>query len=267
MKISSFFKISGSGNDFIMIDNRGGQKRPPREYIEKICARGTGIGADVLIMLEKSDKQLDFKMVYFNSDGREADMCGNGGRSIVLFAKLIGAVKTNKVLFESKKAVHRAEIKKGNIVKIELQKPHSLKTNVSVSTKGGIVKGGFINTGVPHFVTVVKDIEKTDVVGLGREIRHSESFSKEGANVNFVQFKNNLLHIRTYERGVESETLACGTGSVASAIIFSISKNQQQPIKLLTRSKEILTVYLDRDFANVWLEGKVTLVFKGTLCL
>ena len=102
---------------------------------------------------------------------------------------------------------------------------------------------------------------------MGREIRHSESFSKEGANVNFVQFKNNLLHIRTYERGVESETLACGTGSVASAIIFSISKNQQQPIKLLTRSKEILTVYLDRDFANVWLEGKVTLVFKGTLCL
>ncbi|MGE3062282.1 MAG: diaminopimelate epimerase [bacterium] len=267
MKIKEFYKISGSGNDFIMVDNRGGLKRPPRMYIEMICRRGTGVGADGLILLEESKKNLDFKMVYFNSDGREADMCGNGGRSIVLFAKLIGAVKKNTVTFESRKAFHKAVIKKNNVVKLQLQRPHSLKKNMKVRTKKGIIEGSFINTGVPHFVVFVKDIENTDVFNLGRELRHSDEFSPEGANIDFVSKKGDLLYIRTYERGVENETLACGTGSVASALIYGMLFGRKESVKLKTRSKEILKVYYDNNYSNVFLEGKVTPVFKGCLCI
>lgn len=267
MKIKEFTKISGSGNDFIMVDNRGGFRRPPRKYIEKICARGTGVGADGLILLEKSAKGCDFKMVYFNSDGREADMCGNGGRSAVLFAKLIGAVKKSKVLFESRKAIHSGEIKKNDTVKIELQKPHSLMANVSLDTSEGKVTGTFINTGVPHFVVMTNDIENANVFSLGREMRNHKKFYPKGTNVDFIEMKKNLLYIRTYERGVENETLACGTGAVASAIAFHILSEKKSPIKLLTRSKEILTVDFDGSLCRVYLEGRVTVVYRGALLL
>ncbi|MEO0234069.1 MAG: diaminopimelate epimerase [candidate division WOR-3 bacterium] len=263
MKVDFFMKVSGSGNDFIIVDNRDGQKRPSPFYIKKLCSPKTGIGADGLILLEKGIKNCDFKMVYFNNDGKEAEMCGNGGRSIVLFAYLMRIIKKRKVLFCSKNGVHQAQIKKGNIVKLELSPPHSLKQNIKVETRYGIFTGSFINTGVPHFVIEVDDIESIDVRNIGREIRFSKVFKKEGTNVNFVKREKKFIKIRTYERGVEDETLSCGTGSVASAIIMSLRYNISSPVKILARSGEFLTIYFDENYSKVFLEGKVTPIFIG----
>lgn len=267
MKIKEFYKISGSGNDFIMIDGRGGFKKPPRKYIEKLCARGTGVGADGLILLKDSKRGLDFKMVYYNSDGREADMCGNGGRSIVLFAHLLKVAKRSRVVFESRRAVHEAEIKGKDTVKLEMQTPHSLRHKIILSTSCGKFEGSFINTGVPHFVISAENIENIDVFSIGREIRNSKMFGREGANVDFIQYKNGKIHIRTYERGVENETLACGTGAVASAVIYRMEHRKGSPVSLITRSKELLKVYFSKETDKVYLEGRVTLVYKGILYL
>lgn len=263
MKINFFMKISGSGNDFIVVDNRDGQKRPSPSYIKKLCAPKIGIGADGLILLENCDKDCDFKMVYFNNDGKEAEMCGNGGRSIVLFAYLMKIVKKRKILFCSKNGRHQAEIKKGNVVKLQLSSPHSLKENINVKTGYGIFKGSFINTGVPHFVIEVDDIENLDVKNIGREIRFLKVFKNEGTNVNFVKREKNFIKIRTYERGVEDETLSCGTGSVASAIIISLKYKVPSPVKILAKSGEFLTIYFDENYSKVFLEGKVTPLFFG----
>ncbi|PIP14107.1 MAG: diaminopimelate epimerase [bacterium (Candidatus Stahlbacteria) CG23_combo_of_CG06-09_8_20_14_all_34_7] len=267
MKIKEFVKISGSGNDFIMVDNRGGLKNPSQKHIKEICAKGTGVGSDGLIFLESPQKNGDFRMVYYNRDGREADMCGNGGRAVALYARLIGAVKKNTMLFESRKSIHRAELKKNNLVKIELQKPNSLKRDIVLKTSRGIIGGTYINTGVPHFVIFVNDIEKTDVNTLGREIRFHKKFGKQGTNVDFIESKKNKILMRTYERGVESETLACGTGAAASAIVYNLLKGKKSPIKIQTRSKEVLTVYFNENLNDIFLEGKVTIVYEGMLLI
>lgn len=263
MKIDFFMKVSGSGNDFIIVDNRDGQKRPSPSYIQKLCAPKTGIGADGLILLENGAKGCDFKMVYFNNDGKEAAMCGNGGRSIALFAYLMKIVKKRKIIFCSKNGKHQAEIKKGNFVKLQLSSPHSLKQDIKVETSYGVFTGSFINTGVPHFVIEVDDIEHIDVKNIGKEIRFSRVFQREGTNVNFVKMEKNFVRIRTYERGVEDETLSCGTGSVASAIIMSLKHKISSPVKILAKSGEFLTIYFDKNHSKVFLEGKVTPIFVG----
>lgn len=264
MKIDFFMKVSGSGNDFIIIDNRDGLKRPSPSNIKKICKEKTGIGADGLILLEKGEKGCDFRMVYFNNDGKEAEMCGNGGRSVVLFAYLMKIVKKRDVILCSKKGKHRAQIKDGNVVKLQLSTPHSLKENLKIKTDGRTFIGSFINTGVPHFVIELDDIESIDVKNIGRKIRFLKVFGKDGTNVNFVKrIKKGVIKIRTYERGVEDETLSCGTGSVASAVIISKKYSIPSPLKVVARSGEILKVYFDENYSEVFLEGKVTPVFLG----
>lgn len=263
MKIRYFMKVSGSGNDFIIVDNRDGLLRPSPEYIRRLCSPKTGIGADGLILLEKSIKGFNFKMKYYNNDGYEANMCGNGGRSVVLFSHLMGITKNKKIIFESKKGLHEAKIKNKNVVKLQLSKPHSFKENITVETSYGKFNGYFVDTGVPHFIIETKNLDRIDVKTIGREIRFSKIFKPEGTNVDFVNYDKNLLKIRTYERGVEDETLSCGTGSVASALIIAKKYNKKSPITVLVKSGEKLKVYFDKDYEKVFLEGKVTPVFLG----
>jgi len=259
-----FQKYSGSGNDFILMDFRDGAKAPSPKSIRAMCARRTGIGADGLILLKK-EMNLDFKMVYFNSDGYEADMCGNGGRCIALFAYKNGICRKKHMVFRSRRAVHNVFIKDSGIVKLQLMEPHSFRSEIIVKSGKEKFKGEFINTGVPHFVIPVQEIENVDVEFHGKNIRNSSEFSPSGANVNFIMKKNGKVYIRTYERGVEGETLACGTGSVASAITAARIYGIKAPVKMLTRSGELLTVDFDKELKEVYLEGKVTPVYKGEM--
>jgi len=266
MKKIEFYKITGSGNDFIIFDNRKNVLKFSKTYIQKLCYRKTGIGADGLIMLHKS-KNYAFKMKFFNDDGKEADMCGNGGRSIVLFAYLTKIMKKKNIVFESKRSIHQAFVKKNNTIKLQLAKPHSIKKNVKIKIGTKLYIGDYLNTGVPHFVINTKDIDNIDVFNIGRAIRYHNFFGKQGTNVDFIEKKKNYIKIRTYERGVENETLACGTGTVASAIVAFWKWNKKSPIKLKTLSKEILIVSFDKSLNDIYFEGKVTPVYKGTLLL
>ncbi len=256
-----FAKYSGSGNDFIIIDNRDSAVKLSRSQISAMCARRTGIGADGLLLLNKC-RAYDFEMKYYNSDGGEADMCGNGGRSIALFAYNEGIVKKKNMVFKSRKGVHKASIKGKDIVKLQIETPHSSK-HLSIEALSEKLEGHFINTGVPHFVVFSRDIERIDVKELGRAVRNNKVFAPEGTNANFITIKDGIVHIRTYERGVEDETLACGTGSVAAGITAAMEAGLESPVKIKARSGELLTIYFDKDFQDVYLEGKVTPVYKG----
>jgi len=229
-----FQKYSGSGNDFIMMDFRDGAKAPTPKAIREMCTRRKGIGADGLILLRK-DMNFDFKMVYFNSDGYEADMCGNGGRCIALFAYKNGICRKKHMVFRSRKSIHNVFIKDSGIVKLQLMEPHSFRNGVTVKSGKEHFKGDFLNTGVPHFVIPVSNIENIDVEFHGKNIRNSPEFAPQGTNVNFIMKNRGKVYIRTYERGVESETLACGTGSVASAIIAAEIYGLKTPEKMYTR--------------------------------
>ncbi len=266
LKITEFYKISGSGNDFIIIDNRDSSIELSSIKIQKICERKTGIGADGLIFLNNST-EYDFRMQYFNNDGFEADMCGNGGRCIVLFAKINGIINGDETIFSSRNGVHKAYIKYDNIIKLQIEKPHSFKRNITIKVKEQDFTGDFMNTGVPHFVITLNDIENIDVINIGREIRNNSIFGKQGTNVDFISKNGELIFIRTYERGVENETLACGTGSVAAAISASQNMNIKSPIKIKTASEEILNIEFDENFDEVYLEGKVSPIYKGQLLL
>ncbi len=266
MKAIEFYKISGSGNDFIIMDNRDSSIELSPDKIHKICERKMGVGGDGLILLNKSSKY-DFKMQYFNNNGFEADMCGNGGRCIVLFAKMNGIINGNETIFNSKKGVHKAYIKDNNIIRLQIEKPQFFKRNMTIKVSERKFTGDFLNTGVPHFVTVLSDVENIDVINIGREIRNNSIFGEQGTNVNFISKQGDLILIRTYERGVEDETLACGTGSVAAAISASLNMNITSPIKIKTISGEILNIDFDKNFDNIYLEGRVSPIYKGQLLL
>lgn len=261
MKSMKFAKYSGSGNDFIIIDNRDSSIKLSRKQIETLCSRRTGIGADGLLLVNKSSKY-DFVMRYFNSDGGEADMCGNGGRSIALFAYNEGIVKKKHIVFKSRNAVHNAYIKPGNVVKLQLEKPYASK-HMSISIREGNEEGHYINTGVPHFVVMSRNVDNINVKETGREIRQHKAFAPEGTNADFISIKNGIVHMRTYERGVEDETLACGTGAVAAGITGAMDADLRSPVKVKTRSGEMLTIHFDSNFEEVYLEGRVTPVYKG----
>jgi diaminopimelate epimerase len=258
----SFSKYHGTGNDFILIDNREGKYSSLTEkQIELLCNRRFGIGADGLIFLENVS-DADFKMIYFNSDGRVSSMCGNGGRCIVAYAKSLSLIK-GVTKFIAIDGVHEAIIESSNpiIVKLKMK-----DVNEVVQMEGGL----FLNTGSPHYVRFVNDVASIDVIEQGRRIRYSHRFGKEGTNVNFVQTLGDKLIVRSYERGVEDETLSCGTGIVASALasVFNGVIPKKEGIFTLHAMGGILNVHYERSgncFKNIWLEAEATFVFNGEI--
>lgn len=265
MKKTEFFKYHGTGNDFIMIDNRHDTlKSISHDLVARLCHRRFGIGADGLILLEHSDN-FDFRMKYFNSDGHEGSMCGNGGRCVVAFASHLGLISENTT-FEAVDGIHEAVILKND----DNEQLVSLRMNdVNVIERYGT--DYVLNTGSPHYVQITNDVQKIDVVNEGKKIRNSESFIKEGINVNFVSCNNDSNRLRTYERGVEDETWSCGTGSVAAAIVLALENkvNETEPVSLATPGGK-LQVSFRREgsiFSEIKLTGGAVLVFKGIINL
>ena len=251
-----------SGNDFIVADRlAGGSAGRLRKIARGICDRKYGVGADGLLALGKS-KIGDIKMRIFNSDGSEAEMCGNGSRCTALY------MAKKRLKIETKAGVIYSAVN-GSNVKIKLTDPKDLSLDIPVRVNGRTIHVDSINTGVPHAVVFVQGLEKIDVFNLGRQIRFHKAFAPAGANVNFVEMLGNKsIRIRTYERGVEDETLACGTGSVAAALI-SVTR-YPLPVTLImnvhTKSGEVLKVYFekqDEKFKEVWLEGEARIVYEG----
>ncbi|MDD2389969.1 MAG: diaminopimelate epimerase [Desulfobacterales bacterium] len=269
MENITFYKMSGSGNDFIIIDNRDRvvDETCLTEVISKICRRKMSIGADGFILIERSDA-VAFKWRFFNSDGSIAEMCGNGARCAARFAWLNG-IAGKDMSFETDAGIISARVTDGR-VKIRMTDPVDLKTDYSVELKSGPVTLGSANTGVPHAVIPVDDLDAVQVVQRGSEIRYHQDYAPAGTNVNFVCPRgDNTIGIRTYERGVEDETLACGTGSVAAALIMASRGVMISPIDVITRSGATLTVYFkkhDGRFSDVYLEGDARLIYTAQLC-
>ncbi len=253
-----FFKYQGAGNDFVMIDDRTTSFPISQEFIGKLCNRYFGIGADGLILLQ-NDAESDFKMVYFNSDGRESTMCGNGGRCVVRFAQHLGLIQ-NETKFNAIDGIHEAIID-GDIIHLKMTDVLEVNSNMDFV---------FLNTGSPHHVEFVKDVAKVDVNKIGARIRSGEPYFEEGTNVNFIEITGeNSLKIRTYERGVEGETLACGTGVTAAAIAaFETGKLKESEI-FVNAVGGNLSVKFERTLAghyeNIWLTGPAERVFEGFL--
>ncbi len=252
-----FYKYQGTGNDFVMIDNRDLQFPKTKEIIQKLCDRRFGIGGDGLILLENNETS-DYRMVYYNSDGNESTMCGNGGRCIVAFAHFLDIFE-DKTTFEAIDGTHEAEIKNG-IVKLKMIDVNSIR-------KDG--ENSILNTGSPHFVKFINNVENYDVYKNGNEIRNSATYKTEGINVNFVEeISENEIFVRTYERGVEDETLSCGTGVTASALVFLKDKNQNSvTVKTLGGTLKVYAEQNGSSFQNIWLEGSAKQVFKGKIML
>lgn len=256
-----FYKYSGTGNDFIIIDNREKIIKNAKKTAIKLCYRRDGIGADGLLLVEKSRKA-DFKMRIINPDGSEAAMCGNGARCIAHFA-FIKKIAPKRMQFETKAGIISAYVKDSR-VKVKLSPPHSFQKNIKLRYKNRSIILHYINTGVPHTVIFVDELKKVNVEELGRYIRYHKRFAPAGTNVNFVKvIDGHNIQLRTYERGVEAETLACGTGATASTIIGSYIKNLRSPVTAQTASAEKLKIY----FSPVYLEGKISLIFKGKIFL
>ena len=268
MEPITFFKMSGSGNDFIIVDNRekAVKDNDLPSFIQRICRRKISVGADGFILIESSDKA-DFKWRFFNSDGSKAEMCGNGARCVSRFAYVNGIAGEN-LSFETEAGVVSGQVKDDR-VKVKMPDPVELRLDYSIDLKNGPVTVCSVNTGVPHVVVMNETVEDINVFELGREIRFHEAFTPAGANVNFIcQQKEGHLAIRTYERGVENETLACGTGSIAAALIISCKAQWQSPINLVTSSGESLTIYFKKDgsiFSDIFLEGDARIIYSAQL--
>jgi diaminopimelate epimerase len=262
-----FTKMNGAGNDFILFDNRTGDVDLDRYQIAQLCDRHRGIGADGILLLEKSTNRADFRMRYFNADGGEAEMCGNGARCFARFANKVGEQK-RKISFETPAGVISAELK-GDLVTLRMTEPTDLRLNIDLPVAGENRAVHFINSGVPHVVIPVAKIDDADVRGDGAAIRNHKMFSPKGANVNFIEKRGaNKIAIRTYERGVEDETLACGTGIVASALILATTEESSSPITVLARGGDELQVGFEKigaSFRNVTLTGPAEFIFEGTI--
>jgi diaminopimelate epimerase len=262
-----FTKMNGAGNDFILIDNRAGNVHLNRSQMARLCDRHRGIGADGILLLEKPSARADFQMRYFNADGGEAEMCGNGARCFARFAQKAAGAK-DEISFETPAGVISSRVT-GDLVTLQMTEPVDLRLNIKLSFASQNWIAHFINTGVPHVVIPVPRIDEVAVRREGALIRHHEMFAPNGANVNFVEKRGpDQIAIRTYERGVEDETVACGTGIVASALIFAATENANSPIRVLTRGGDELQVgfaRIDNQFRNVTLTGPAEFVFEGTI--
>lgn len=263
-----FWKLNGSGNDFIILDNREGgiKEQEYVPFVRAICRRKESLGADGVIFVE-GHETCDFQWRFFNSDGSEAEMCGNGSRCVARYAYLKG-IAGPEMVFWTKAGPVKARVMDRR-VKVLMPRPSNLKMGLSIIKDGREWTLDFINTGVPHVVLLVEDIENTPVRELGRFIRYHNLFQPQGTNVNFVSLTGeNVIKVRTYERGVEDETLACGTGSVASSLIAFLRGAVKPPVYVHTRGGEVLKIYFEEkkeDFSEVYLEGDTTLVCKGVL--
>jgi diaminopimelate epimerase len=264
-----FTKMNGAGNDFVMLDNRAGELQLSREQIAKLCDRHRGIGADGVLLLEPAANGADFRMRYYNADGGEAEMCGNGARCFARFAQHIAGAR-EEVSFETPAGVIGAKLN-GETVTLRMSDPRDFEPDVEVFVLGAHVRGSYIDSGVPHMVVPVPSIEDIDVRQLGSAIRHHERFVPRGTNVNFLEQRGaNEIAIRTYERGVEDETLACGTGVVASALVFAAAGDLPGPIQVRVRGGDLMSVDFRRDgdrFTDVTLSGPADFVFEGTVNL
>ncbi|MBS1652860.1 MAG: diaminopimelate epimerase [Bacteroidetes bacterium] len=257
-----FNKYQGTGNDFIIIDNREGYIQLTTEQIKKLCDRKFGVGADGLMFVERSNN-FDFKMLYYNSDGNESSMCGNGGRCISLFAHTLGLGNNNKVTFTAIDGPHEAIIYEGEQVSLKM------KDVKKIDFENGDY---FLNTGSPHYIKIVNNVESIDVYDEGKKIRYSDKYKEAGTNVNFVSYNDDAIFVRTYERGVENETLSCGTGVTAAALVlnslgFSGKKNK---INVITKGGDLEVSFdkvLEDTYYNIWLKGPAQFVFRGEINL
>ena len=264
-----FTKMNGAGNDFVLLDNRAGDLALTREQIARLCDRHRGVGADGVLVLERPTNGADFRMRYYNADGGEAEMCGNGARCFARYADRT-AGPLEKVSFETPAGVIGAELI-GRLVTLQMGQPNDLRLGFEVPVDREKIRAHYVDSGVPHVVVPVAGIEEVDVRSLGAALRHHSMFAPRGANANFSEQRGpRKIAIRTYERGVEDETLACGTGVVASAIIFSATENVSGPIEVLVRGGDTLQVDFKRDgdiFTDVTLTGPADFVFDGTIDL
>jgi diaminopimelate epimerase len=269
----NFSKMNGAGNDFIMFDNREGHLVLNHSEIAHLCDRHRGIGADGVLLLDPPlCSETMARMRYYNADGHEVDMCGNGARCFTRYAANLFHQTCGKIPFETGAGIVVGELL-GDQVKICMSTPHSLQLHQALGEYQEIHS---INTGVPHIVFFVEDLEHTPVIETGRAVRHHSHFAPNGTNVNFVKIlEPNLLAIRTYERGVEDETLACGTGVVAAALVHHLLSNIDPPMKILVRGGETLEVdFISKPFINnfpqfkeVSLTGPANFVFEGSIVL
>jgi len=268
MKKIDFFKMSGSGNDFIIIDNRDKivDETDLPNFIAKACRRKMSVGADGFILVENTDAA-DFKWRFYNSDGSVAEMCGNGARCVARFAYLNGIAGPD-MSFETQAGIVYAQVA-GESVKVKMTDPLDLRMDYTIELKNSSLSISSVNTGVPHVVIIKDMIEDAEVVQAGREIRFHDMFAPAGANVNFVcHLKDDIIAIRTYERGVEDETLACGTGAVASAIIMARKMKIKSPVNVLTRNGGYLNIFFqenDGKYHDIYLEGDARIIYKAQL--
>ena len=261
-----FTKMNGAGNDFVMVDNRDESRSLSCEQIARLCDRHRGIGADGLIALESSPELP--RMRYYNADGGEAEMCGNGARCFAKFTSRLLGQREGTLSFMTQAGIIAAELL-GDQVRLLMSEPHSLQLAHALQVGGNELEVHSLNTGVPHAVTFVSDLELTPVVEMGRAMRQHQRFAPAGTNANFAQLlAPGSLAIRTYERGVEDETLACGTGVVATALIHHFLTKSPSPISVRVRGGDTLEVgFLLKNGhpSAVTLTGPADFVFEGTL--
>lgn len=256
--LASFYKYQGTGNDFILFNNISGEfSNLSQATINHLCNRNFGIGADGLMLLNKKDGY-DFEMVYYNSDGKAGSMCGNGGRCIVQFANDIG-IKKYTYKFIASDGEHEAEIDIDGTIRLKMQDVNAVDEQLDFS---------LVNTGSPHYIIFVQNVKSIDVLTKGHEIRYSKDFAENGINVNFVELLDKeTIYVRTYERGVEAETLSCGTGVTAAALLCAHNNPGFNRVAVKTPGGSLSVEFnkSDNRFSNIWLCGPANFSFKGEI--
>ena len=270
--IIPFYKMTGAGNDFVMVDNRDLALSHilTRENIARLCNRRFGIGADGLIAIEPPQIKADVRMRYYNADGGEAEMCGNGARCFTAFVSHLSGGKITKLCFETMAGIVRGQVNPDEDVTIRLTEPNSLKLNILPADNIIPAPVHFLNTGVPHAVVFLPDVENIDLNTMGAYLRYHRSFAPAGTNADFATVMSaQHLRLRTYERGVEGETLACGTGITATAMLHAALTGAASPIKVDAAGGDTLSVAFTRigstEFSDVTLTGPASIVFRGEI--
>ncbi len=264
-----FWKLEGAGNDFIGLDGRKGGLGLNRGKIARLCDRRRGVGADGVLVVEKPKGRIaDYRMRYYNADGGEASMCGNGARCFALLARAVSGRKGNELRVQTQVGLLTLRTS-GQEVQVSMTEPTKLRLGRKLVVAGRKLAVDFLNTGVPHAVLFVRSVRSIDVAKQGRAIRYHSAFAPSGTNVNFVEIgRGNRIHVRTYERGVEGETLACGTGVVASSILSNLRRGLRSPILVTTRGGDNVRVGFSMENGHarkVTLQGPARIVYRGVL--